>query len=92
MAVQNTVTDATDTNIMNLRKAIYLTLMSSATFEEALHKLLKLQRVPGTEPIYVQMIIECCGQEKNYSAFYGLMGERYVGLASLIVFVAFYLT
>lgn len=35
-----------------------------------------MQRVPGTEHIYVSMIIECCSQERNYSTFYGLMGER----------------
>ena len=70
------MTDLTETNLINLRKSIYLTLMSSATFEEALHKLLKMQRVPGTEHIYVSMIIECCSQERNYSTFYGLMGER----------------
>lgn len=41
--------DQTETNLTNLRKTIYLTLMSSADFEEACHKLLKITLKPGQE-------------------------------------------
>lgn len=40
------IRDKTNTNIINLRKAVYLTVMSSLEFEECCHKLLKLS-VPG---------------------------------------------
>ncbi len=41
--------DNTETNIVNLRRVIYLTVMSSIDFEEACHKLLKLSLKPGQE-------------------------------------------
>ena len=34
--------DETQTNLVNLRRTIYLTLMSALDFEEAGHKLLKM--------------------------------------------------
>ncbi len=36
------IQDATETNLVNLRRTIYLTIMSAAIYEEAVHKLLKL--------------------------------------------------
>ncbi|XP_062017081.1 uncharacterized protein LOC133733470 isoform X2 [Rosa rugosa] len=41
--------DETDTNLVNLRRTIYLTIMSSVDFEEAGHKLLKIKLEPGQE-------------------------------------------
>lgn len=43
------IKDKTETNLVNLRRTIYLTIMSSAAFEEAVHKLLKLQIPEGQE-------------------------------------------
>lgn len=68
--------DQTETNLVNLRRTIYLTIMSALDFEEAVHKLLKMQIRPGQESELCNMIIECCSQERSYSKFYGLMGER----------------
>ena len=68
--------DKTETNLVNLRRTIYLTIMSALDFEEAVHKLLKMQLIPGQESELCNMIIECCSQERSYSKFYGLMGER----------------
>lgn len=68
--------DQTETNIVNLRRQIYLTIMSALDFEEAVHKLLKVHLAPGQESELCNMIIECCSQERSYSKFYGLMGER----------------
>lgn len=68
--------DKTETNLVNLRRTIYLTIMSALDFEEAVHKLLKMQIAPGQESELCNMIIECCSQERTYSKFYGLMGER----------------
>ena len=41
------IQDQTNTNIVNLRRAIYLTIMSALTFEECTHKLMKLDIQPG---------------------------------------------
>lgn len=43
------ITDMTDTNVTALRHTIYLTIMSSITFEECAHKLLKMTLKPGQE-------------------------------------------
>jgi pre-mRNA-splicing factor CWC22 len=43
------IKDETETNLVNLRRTIYLTIMSSVDFEEAGHKLLKIHLEPGQE-------------------------------------------
>lgn len=59
---QQKITDATQTNLVNLRRTIYLTIMSSLDFEECGHKLLKIQLAPGQEVELVTMMIECASQ------------------------------
>ncbi len=56
----------TETDVINLRRTIYLTIMSSMDFEEAGHKLTKIPLAPGQEMEIVTMILECCSQEKTY--------------------------
>jgi pre-mRNA-splicing factor CWC22 len=46
---QMEIRDKTETNLINLRRTIYLTIMSSVDFEEAGHKLLKIKLEPGQE-------------------------------------------
>lgn len=46
---QMKIKDETETNLVNLRRTIYLTIMSSVDFEEAGHKLLKIKLDPGQE-------------------------------------------
>ncbi|KAG6884516.1 pre-mRNA-splicing factor cwc22 [Termitomyces sp. T159_Od127] len=70
------IEDRTETNLVNLRRVIYLTIMNALNYEEAVHKLLKVQIDEGQEIELVNMIIECCSQERSYSTFYGLVGER----------------
>ncbi|CAO1619611.1 unnamed protein product [Sympodiomycopsis kandeliae] len=70
------IQDKTETNLVNLRRTIYLTIMSSAIFEEATHKLLKLRIPEGQELELCNMIIECCSQERTFNRFYGNIGER----------------
>jgi hypothetical protein len=53
---QQDIEDATGTNLVNLRRTIYLTIMSSLDFEEAGHKLMKIQLAPGQ----VGVLFECC--------------------------------
>lgn len=60
------IQDQTETNVINLRRTIYLTIMSALDFEEAGHKLMKIELQEGQEKEIVLMIIECCSQEKTY--------------------------
>ncbi|KAJ3087647.1 pre-mRNA-splicing factor cwc22, partial [Phlyctochytrium bullatum] len=78
---QMKIIDATNTNLINLRRAIYLTIMSSLNFEECAHKLMKLGVNEGQEIELCNMIIECCSQERTYVSFYGLLGERFCRLS-----------
>lgn len=43
------VHDHTQANVVNLRRTIYLTIMSALDFEEAVHKLLKIDIGQGQE-------------------------------------------
>ena len=43
------IQDKTETNLVNLRKVIYLTIMNALNYEEAVHKLLKIQIKEGQE-------------------------------------------
>eukprot|EP00803_Ostreobium_quekettii_P000150 evm.model.scf_11.29 EVM.evm.TU.scf_11.29 scf_11:256419-264268(+) len=76
------ITDMTYINEVNLRRTIYLTIMSSLDFEEAGHKLLKIHLNPGQECEIVTMIIECCSQERTYLRYYGLLSQRFCFLNS----------
>ena len=88
---QVVIEDQTNTNLVNLRRAIYLTIMSSLNFEECAHKLMKLDipkgifikkkfNIPGQESELTAMVVECCSQERTYVSFYGLLGERFCRL------------
>ncbi|KAJ2724891.1 pre-mRNA-splicing factor cwc22 [Coemansia sp. Benny D115] len=68
--------DLTETELVNLRRTIYLAIMSSLSFEEAAHKLLKIEMRQGEEQELCNMVIECCSQERTYKTFFGLIGER----------------
>src|SRR5277367_1430158 len=74
------IQDETNTNLINLRRTIYLTIMSSVDFEECCHKLMKIDLQEGQEMELVNMIIDCCSTERTFSKFYGLVGERFCNL------------
>lgn len=77
------IKDQTNTDLTNLRRTIYLTIMSSLDFEEAVHKLLKVNLPVGQESELPSMVVECCSQERTFSKFYGLIGERFAKLNRL---------
>ncbi len=52
MCIGQVIVDETGTNMVAMRKMIYLTIQSSMDFEEAAHKLLKLELPPGQEACY----------------------------------------
>jgi pre-mRNA-splicing factor CWC22 len=43
------IQDMTETDLINLRRTIYLTLMNSLGFEEAVHKLMNISVPEGKE-------------------------------------------
>lgn len=49
MADKEGIEDKTGTNLVNLRRTIYLTIMNALNYEEAVHKLLKIQLQEGEE-------------------------------------------
>jgi pre-mRNA-splicing factor CWC22 len=74
------INDETGTDLVNLRRTIYLTIMSALDFEEAGHKLLKIGIKRGQENELATMIIECCSQEKTFIKYYALLAERFCKL------------
>ncbi|TEA15553.1 Pre-mRNA-splicing factor cwc22 [Colletotrichum sidae] len=77
------IKDQSNTDLVNLRRVIYLTVMSSIDPEEAVHKLLRVNLPAGQEPELPSMIVEICSQEKTFSKFHGLIGERFAKLNRL---------
>ncbi|XP_014668992.1 PREDICTED: pre-mRNA-splicing factor CWC22 homolog [Priapulus caudatus] len=77
---KTTVVDATETNLVALRRSIYLTIQSSLDYEECAHKLLKLELKPGQETELCHMILDCCAQQRTYEKFYGLLGQRFCAI------------
>lgn len=69
--------DMTEQDLVNMRRQIYLTIMSSVSFEECCHKLLKLNLPEGSESELCSMLVECCSNERSFLKYYGLMGQRF---------------
>ena len=62
MAEKEGIEDRTQTNLINLRRVIYLTIMNALNYEEAVHKLLKVQIKEGQEVCgvgypYLQLVL-----------------------------------
>lgn len=72
-----TIIDQTETNLVALRRTIYLTIQSSIGAEECAHKLLKMNLRPGQEMELCQMILDSCAQQRTYERFFGLLGQRF---------------
>ncbi|KIW08753.1 uncharacterized protein PV09_00691 [Verruconis gallopava] len=77
------IADETNQNLVNLRRSIYLTIKSSGLFEEAVHKLMKINLPVGLEEELPSMIIECASQERTFEKFYGQIAERFCKLNRL---------
>ncbi|CAF2111461.1 unnamed protein product [Rotaria magnacalcarata] len=74
---QDTIIDQTETNLVALRRTIYLTIQSSIGAEECAHKLLKMNLRPGQEMELCQMILDSCAQQRTYERFFGLLAQRF---------------
>ncbi|UKK00915.1 cell-cycle-control protein [Theileria orientalis] len=70
------ITDSTEQDLINLRKTLYLCIMSSLNYEECVHKLLKLNIDEGKEIEVCTMLIDCCAMERTFQQFYALQAER----------------
>ncbi|CAH1985283.1 unnamed protein product [Acanthoscelides obtectus] len=71
------IIDSTETNLITLRRTIYLTIQSSLDFEECAHKLLKMELKPGQEIELCHMFLDCCAEQRTYEKFYGLLAQRF---------------
>ena len=49
MELKEGIEDRTEANLVNLRRIIYLTIMNALNYEEAVHKLLKIELQEGQE-------------------------------------------
>jgi pre-mRNA-splicing factor CWC22 len=75
-----TIADAqnmTEEEMLNFKRNIYLTIMSSLDYEECAHKLLKNGQLKAHEMELCSLIIECCSQERTFLKYYGLLGQRF---------------
>ena len=70
------ILDQTETNLIALRRTIYLTIQSSLDYEETVHKLMKLNLKAGHEQELCHMVIDCCAQQRTYEKFFGLLAQR----------------
>jgi len=71
------IIDKTETNLVALRRTIYLTIQSSLDYEECAHKMMKMNLKPGQEHEFCLMIIDCCAQQRTYEKFFGLLAQRF---------------
>jgi len=74
------IEDQTELDTTNLKRRIYLTIMSSLDFEECAHKLLKMGIREQDELELCKMLVDCCAQEKTFRRFYGLLAQRFAML------------
>lgn len=80
-----TILDNTETNLIALRKTIYLTIQSSLDFEECAHKLLKMEIKPGQEQELCHMFLDCCAEQRTYEKFFGLLAQRFCQVNQIYV-------
>lgn len=78
--VSGMIVDETETNLVSLRRTIYLTIQSSLDFQECAHKLLKMNIKDNQRIEVCQMILDSCAQQRTYERFFGLLGQRFCEL------------
>lgn len=78
--VSGMIVDETETNLVSLRRTIYLTIQSSLDFQECAHKLLKMNIKESQQIELCQMILDACAQQRTYERFFGLLGQRFCEL------------
>lgn len=84
------IIDNTETNMIALRKTIYLTIHSSLDYEECAHKLMKMQLKPGQEMEMCHMFLDCCGEQRTYEKFFGLLAQVSILIHKAFVLINYY--
>lgn len=84
-AAGGVIIDNTETNLVALRRTIYLTIHSSLDYEECAHKLMKMELKPGQEIELCHMFLDCCAEQRTYEKFYGLLAQRFCNINKLYV-------
>ncbi|KAG7195024.1 pre-mRNA-splicing factor cwc22 [Scheffersomyces spartinae] len=74
----NNIVDMTNAQILEHQKTVYLTMMSSMSSDEAVHKLLRLRGILNT--VLVDMIIRSCAQERDFTKYVGDIGDKLLGV------------
>ena len=80
---EQAIQDFTEEDIINLRRTLYLTIMSSIDYQECTHKILKMNIGVGHEDEIVNMIIDCCENERTYMRFFGLLAQHFCDLSEV---------
>ena len=61
----------------DVRRSIFCIIMGSADYEDAFEKLVKAGMLKNkTERDTARVLMECCGNEKNFNGFYGHLAQR----------------
>ncbi|KAI9585813.1 pre-mRNA-splicing factor CWC22 homolog [Glossina fuscipes] len=84
-ATSGDIIDNTETNLIALRRTIYLTINSSLDYEECAHKLMKMQLKPGQEIELCHMFLDCCAEQRTYEKFYGLLAQRFCAINKIYI-------
>jgi pre-mRNA-splicing factor CWC22 len=71
------IVDETETNLVSLRRTVYLTIQSSLDFQECAHKIMKMNVKKSQEVELCQMILDACAQQRTYEKFFGLLAQRF---------------
>lgn len=74
----NNVVDMTNAQVLEHQKTVYLTMMSSMSADEAVHKLLRLRGI--LKSVLVDMIIRSCAQERDFTKYVGDIGDKLLGV------------
>jgi len=61
----------------DVRKSIFVTLMSSEDYADAYERLLKLGLKDKQEREIVRVLIHCCSQEKIFNPYYAYISQRF---------------
>mmetsp|Transcript_20390 Transcript_20390/g.38186 ORF Transcript_20390/g.38186 Transcript_20390/m.38186 type:complete len:566 (-) Transcript_20390:57-1754(-) len=77
------IKDFSEQDRLNLRRTVYLVIMSSVDFEECANKILKLKVSEAQTDVVASMFLECCIHESKYSRFFGLLAQRFCQLDEL---------
>lgn len=69
--------DKTGMKVESLKRTIYLTITNGDSVAETaqnLHEMIKLEH--GQKIEVCKMLVECCGRERTYQRYYGLIAQR----------------